>query len=178
MATYILADAKFFNQEAAQSNGLTVEQYNQMIVDNCNSIVLKDDFLIIMGDIASATKEQIAGVLKSLNGTKQIIDFHEGKLSKDEWRELGVSCHNIGGLAVDKNNEYKSVYILTSMNGLVDYLTAGPCAAAYSLPIGKHHFKKRVLNLSTDNWGYYPIEYCQLPRMYQDMKEFNEMREV
>ena len=46
---YIIADTKFNHPLAAKDAGKTIEEYNQMLINNWNSVVKEDDLIFVFG---------------------------------------------------------------------------------------------------------------------------------
>lgn len=171
MATYIVADPQFFNAKAAQKTGLSIEEYNSMIVAHCNQIATENDFIYFMGEISDGNFEETQRVIKSIKAQKTIMDFTEKKLSRNQWNEMGVKTININGFVKGKiNGKEKSVIILASKKGFAKILSTNPCAAPYSLPVAKTLFNRRILNLSMDHWAYYPVKYDDIPYLLEGQR--------
>lgn len=161
--TYILADARFFDEAAAQQFK-SVEQYNQMIIDNCNSVVTNEDTLLLMGIISKGDELQTQGVINFLNGKKIIPDFSEKNFSKKFWNSINISTYTINGFINGTiKNKNSTVNILSTSKDLIKNLSIGYCAAPYSLCTNKQLYHNRILNLSTDQFDYYPVDYEQIP---------------
>lgn len=59
----------------------TVEEMNEAIIDNFNSVITEDDHLYLLGDIGFCSPEDTMNFLKRINGTKTIIHGnHDRKL--------------------------------------------------------------------------------------------------
>ena len=96
MAIKYFSDPHFGHEEIishCKRPFVSVDEMNDIIIENINSKTRADDMLILMGDIFPFSGygfEKKKGIIKSLNGHKVLImgnhDFHH---SIAEWQELG-----------------------------------------------------------------------------------------
>lgn len=100
MASYILADPKFFSKKAAQEAGLTEEEYNELLISNCNKTLTENDSLYLMGQITFGTLEETGNLLERIKCKKiEIMDFCEKDFSKTDWNKIGVkTISNTNGM--------------------------------------------------------------------------------
>ena len=79
MSVYIAADTSFFSQEAAQENNQTIEEYNEMVINNWNSIIGNDDWVLLLGTISCGSKEDNIKLFNNLMKTKTPQEKKETK---------------------------------------------------------------------------------------------------
>lgn len=90
--TYIVADAHFFDSTAAKEQKLTVEQYNDMIINKINNTINDEDCIIFNGIITiNLTLEENKELFSKIKGKKYIIDydFQSVIFNADDWRKMG-----------------------------------------------------------------------------------------
>ena len=170
MASYILADPSFFSKSAAEQIGLNKEEYNELIINNCNSLLNDNDALYLMGYITLGTLEETKLVLNRIKGKKSIIDYSGKDFSKKEWSSIGVTTLSINGFIEGEiNNKKQKVIILCNIHDLVKNVSNYYCAAPYSFQVRKTWFNKKILDLSTDSWNYYPVNYEEIPKLIDEI---------
>lgn len=177
MATYIIADLKFYNNDRRQQLGYSsFEEMNYNIIRSWNRTVKPEDSVIIMGDNGDGTLEQMKEVFSQLNGDLTATSKHlNEKFSKKEWREIGfnhfwgVSMFNVlpNGQEilyvikpVLKPELYEKDYALLVVDSEnpIDGMTNGI-----------------MLSADAAKWGYSPLDTSQLLEIYNNMKEFESM---
>jgi len=86
MNTYFSADYHLFHKNIAIHRGFnSVEEMNELIIENHNKRVAKHDHIYIQGDFSFGTNEQTLSCLNRLNGNKfLIIGNHDEKMLKNK----------------------------------------------------------------------------------------------
>lgn len=124
-----------------------------------------------MGQITFGTLEETGNLLERIKCKKiEIMDFCEKDFSKTDWNKIGVkTISNTNGMingVIDKKKQ--KVIILCHLHSLAENVSNYYCAAAFSFPVRKKWFSKKILNLSTEYWDYYPVNYEKIPDLIQE----------
>ena len=183
--TYLVADAKFFDSAAAKEQNLTVEEYNNMIINNINNTVKDDDCIIFNGVITiNLTLKENKELLSKIKGKKYIIDYDFQSIiySIADWKEMGFTkVFNTPGAQKNIINGRESYVILGidkkeilgDLKGKDHYI-----AVPESIYSTGELYKDKILNISIKNWNFEPIEIGErLPQMFDDQELFLTMRE-
>lgn len=100
MKTYITSDTHFSHQNILKFNPATrkfkdVEHMNSEMMRQWNAIVMPDDLVYILGDVAFCNAAKATAIMHSLNGRKILVaGNHDAKLLKDnDFRECFESIH-------------------------------------------------------------------------------------
>lgn len=181
---YLAADCNFFDEVAAQRNGnSTVEEFNSFIVKSINSTVTLEDDIIFLGNITQGSFEENKELFEKINGKKYIIDSErQTQFTEEEWKEIGFThfwnnngaqrCVIDGKESIVTIEAVEELYKLDKLNKEL-YL-----AAPASLSGQKDRYSNKQLNISMEQWGYFPIEIRErLPQMIDDMELFNKMED-
>ena len=176
---YIAADMNFFNDKAAEDLELnSTGDYNLGMIKQWNSIVKPEDTVLLLGNISNGSVEGTREIFSQLNGIKKIISYEENNpFTKDEWKAIGAaSVYNIcGWVNGNIDNKEEKVIIVTTKKNLWNFFKDYYCAAPGSILTQKEVFKDNILNISIENWGYYPIKYKDLPQIIDNQILFNKM---
>lgn len=174
MSVFIAADLNFCESEG-QDN---------MLINNWNGIVEKDDTVILLGDIVKKEQynwDRIKEIFSSLNGSKEIINVHKESKSREKWEEiLGKRCYRVTAAVKGKINDKLHIVIIYpySTPALEDKDYKGTdmyAAAPRSVTNQKEIFEDNVLSISINDWGMSPIPYENIPNMIDDMLLFERM---
>lgn len=91
----------------------SVEQMNQALVDNWNSVVSDEDHVWHLGDVSFGNVPQTEEILQQLNGLKHLITGNhdrKGRCQKLDWSKYFVTQHDYYRLKVKEgDSEYKFV---------------------------------------------------------------------
>lgn len=158
---YITSDTHFCHDKSflyAPRGFASVEEMNEQIVKNWNSLVRFDDDVYLLGDVMLNDNNEGLRLLKSLNGKIHII---RGNHDSDARIELYKSCFNVVSV---------SMVELLKVGGLHFYLSHYPTLTSnfdFDKPL-----KSRVFNLcghthTSDpflDWDRHnsPIYHCEL----------------
>lgn len=183
--TYVVADARFFDSAAAKEQNLTVEQYNDMIITNINSVVADDDCIIFNGVITiNLTLKENKELFSKIKGKKYIIDYDFQSIiyNISDWKEIGFSkvfnTPTAQKNIINKKESYVIIgidkrQILGDLSGENHYI-----AVPESIYSTGELYKNRILNISIKNWNFEPIELGnRLPQMFDDQELFLLMKE-
>ena len=104
---YIIADIKFNHPVAAKDAGKTIEEYNQMIIENWNSVVQQDDLVFVFGVFGVGKGAELKSIIEQLNGKIYLMSYPDNRLFKpDRWRRLGIDrVWNVNLVRTDRENE-------------------------------------------------------------------------
>ena len=67
----------------------SIQEHNDKIVENFNSIVGKDDLVYVLGDVGFSPAKELQKVVERLGGRKVLIIGNHDKLTKGEYRKMG-----------------------------------------------------------------------------------------
>ena len=87
MKLFFTADPHYYHKNLAiiHRGFNSVEEMNELMIDNHNKKVAKYDHIYILGDFSFGTVEQTLGILNRLNGNKfLIIGNHDEKMLKSK----------------------------------------------------------------------------------------------
>lgn len=89
---YVIADMHFWHKNIIiyESRPFkTVEQMNQVIINNWNKIIKDDDLVWILGDISLGGADKTRNIIAQLKGRKKLIKGNHDKQSKSFWLKAG-----------------------------------------------------------------------------------------
>lgn len=152
----------------------TVEDMNDILIANWNSVVKPDDDIIIAGDfIHSGNLEKIRSIMYRLNGYKWLCygnHDYQNKLERDEVRKLfNDHCYDSMDFQVEDDevedgflkfhiNHYPCEYWTRGAIHLHGHIHSGPKAETSEKTI----FKPLRYDIGVDNNNYYPISYEEI----------------
>lgn len=89
MTTYFTSDQHYWHQricEFAKRPYANVEEMNEALVENHNSVVKPEDQVYFLGDFCFGKVSQIENILRRLNGSQKYIVMgnHDGNLRSDK----------------------------------------------------------------------------------------------
>lgn len=177
MGVYVCADANFFSVAAAKKLQQTVEQYNQKIIDNWNSIVSNDDYVVLLGNIGGGNYEEMKYIMENLNGTKLILDHDvrrgNTRLGRDQWLKLGVQPYRFHSTVEGQiKGVNQKIYLLCWNDPLCR--KEHYCAAPSSTIESEELLSGNTLNISIEKWNYSPIPYNSIPKLMNNAIVFEE----
>lgn len=183
--TYIVADARFFDEDAAKQQEMSIEDYNNGIVNNINSVVKDNEaaHFVFFGVITKGTFEQTRELFSKIAGLKSIIDYNynQTQFTKDQWKEIGFTQVWTNSCAEEAIVNGNKTYVIIEIEegNLEKVLSLGYYVAIAESLVGMQDtYKDRLLNISIGNWGLYPIELEEeLPRIFNDQELFLTMKE-
>lgn len=132
-----------------------VEQMNEVMIENWNSVVKPEDKVFHLGDFSFLNKEATRAIVKRLHGYKiLILGNHDRGRSRSWWLDAGF----------DEVNEYPIIYkeffILSHepmyMNKHMPYVNVHGHIHGQKYE-GKHHF-----NICVEQWNYTPLTFEQI----------------
>lgn len=90
MSIYFIADTHFNEENIRRYENRpfqSVDEMNETIIKNWNSVVSENDEVYILGDFGAGNNEQ--GVLKQLNGIKYLVKGNHDTKSNEYYRNAG-----------------------------------------------------------------------------------------
>lgn len=91
MSTFFTSDLHFSHEGICKARGMTIEENNNLIINNWNKTVKKQDTIFILGDITLDNPTIISEILPKLKGSKIIIGGnHDTKRCCNEFVKLGI----------------------------------------------------------------------------------------
>lgn len=168
MAIYICADPNFFSAAAAQKLNKTVEQYNDFIIENWNSLINADDYVVLLGNVGGGNPIEMKAIMSQLIGTKMILDYDprrgNTRLSKKQWLEAGVQTYRFHSSVTGKIKGVEQRARILCWNDPL-CRKENYCAAPGSTIETNKLFESNTLNLSIEKWNYAPVPYLQVPKL-------------
>ena len=182
--TYITGDTYFNDELEAKNLNLTIQEYNNKIVNSINKVVKPEDTLIIIGEVGTGdfflTEQLLRLHCDIIILNTKIID---SVFNNEEYTNSKIFTSSIDGvqsITVD-NKDFNLIYCaapkhLQHFLKLSDVMRKSYIAAATSQGI-KDIFKDRILNISLSEWGYEPLEISErIPQIISDMNLFESMK--
>ena len=90
--TWITADTHFNHKNIIKYCNRpfeTVEKMNEIMIENWNKCVRKDDIVFHLGDLGFGKQENLKPIIDRLNGKKYLIQGNHDRLTKTQYKELG-----------------------------------------------------------------------------------------
>lgn len=89
---FFAADMHFGHERLAiNRRGMTIKEHDELIIHNWNSVVSKNDTVIMVGDVTFEAPELIPMYLSKLRGNKKLIaGNHDNIACCDLMRSLGI----------------------------------------------------------------------------------------
>ena len=91
MPIYVCSDLHFNHTNIlgfCRSNFTTIEEHNEYIIKQYNSVVGKDDLVYILGDVGFTPEKALSELVKRLNGRKILLVGNHDKLTDREYRAI------------------------------------------------------------------------------------------
>ncbi len=130
----------------------SVDEMDNVIIENWNKTVCKDDKVFILGDVSFYNKEKTKSIIEKLNGYKTlIIGNHDKDRSLTWWRETG----------------FNEVYQYPIIYNEFYILSHEPVYLNENMPYANihghiHHLKyadKQFFNVSVECIDYTPVSF-------------------
>ena len=172
---YIIADTKFNHPLAAKDAGKTIEEYNQMLINNWNSVVKEDDLIFVFGIFGVGKGAELKPIIQELNGKIYMMSHPDNKyLKPDRWKRLGIDIVlNVNLLRTDRENQ--SILIPVSENYDKSKYTYYCLSEKYGM---NEVYKNNCLNINLKYWDYTPLNYDELWDIIDRLKVFEEMEDT
>lgn len=179
---------KLFDGVAAQHQKMTIQEYNQMVIDRINLIVEEDDYLIVFGETSVGDFESTKSLMSQIKAKWEIVDLEDQPLYKieDFWKDMGAQrARSLDGFVVGTiNGEKANVIIATNSSNIQlwlgerNYIAMAESAAIENQLLKEGEiYRDQILNLSLSTWDFYPVDYTEVPRLIDDEIFFKGMEE-
>ncbi len=106
--TFFTSDTHYFHRNICAYSGRpfsSVEDMNEALVNNYNSVVKKNDTVYFLGDFSFSNLTDTIGILERLNGTKHFICGNHDKVIINNHKAL------YGHSRFSSFNDYKEIYV-------------------------------------------------------------------
>jgi calcineurin-like phosphoesterase family protein len=132
------------------------------IVRNYNEVVSEDDTCYILGDIAMISQhewEQLARIVKKLNGTKHLILGNHDQFRWEKYLDVGfTSIHS----ALWFDEEDLRIVMAHDPSVYCALAPASVLLCAHVHTLFKSMPEQRVVNVGVDVWDFRPINMKQI----------------
>ncbi|WP_313641618.1 phosphoesterase [Paenibacillus sp.] len=134
---------------------IDVEQMNEAMIENWNSVVSPDDKVFHLGDFSFLNKEATRAIVERLHGYKiLILGNHDRCRSRDWWLEAGF----------DEVSEYPLIY------KDFFFLSHEPMYMNKHMPYvnvhghihGQKYEGNNYFNICVEHWNYKPLTFEQI----------------
>lgn len=167
MSYYVIADTKFNDNITAVRLKISLEVYNQMLIERWNSIITKDDSIFVFGVFGVGLGKKLKSIIEQLNGIIYIVNYKENKIfDRDRWKRLGIhavwNCNFTYPIGDDKiffpaakncHDETCKYRILTEKDGAAEV------------------YKNNQLSIEAKYWNYKPILLKNIPLIIKERRE-------
>ena len=167
MSYYVIADTKFNDNITAARLKISLEAYNQMLIERWNSIITKEDSIFVFGVFGVGLGKELEPIIEQLNGIIYIVNYKENKIfDRDRWKRLGIhaiwDCNFIYPIDNDKiffpaakncHDETCKYRILTEKDGAAEV------------------YKDNKLSIEAKYWNYKPILLRNIPLIIKERRE-------
>lgn len=180
---YLTSDLHFCHSKSFiyEPRGFTsIEEHNEAIIKNFNSIIKPEDELYILGDLMLCDNERGLECLRQLNGNKHFIyGNHDTPARCRLYSEIGIIDEGYATmLKYKKYYFYLSHYPTVTSNGEIESLHQVTCGLS-----GHTHSKDKfynnisyLYNVAVDAHNCFPVS---LDTIVEDMKiKFNEQKAI
>lgn len=189
---YIMADMRLNDPFIAAINEVSVEEWNEKIVKNWNSVVTSGDKVLVFGTMALGLGKEVKPIIEKLNGAIYMCDYSANKHFKpDRWKRLGVNV--VWDANIEKITECgDKILIPVSQQAVEDKQIWKNMVAPRGFKWDKSKykylclsekynmnevFKENCLSIEPKYWDYTPIALDDLPQIIENMKTFESMEE-
>jgi|YelNatPaOPRAMG01_1025707.scaffolds.fasta_scaffold50800_1 calcineurin-like phosphoesterase family protein len=166
MKYFITSDLHFNHKNIIEYSNRpfnSVEEMNETLINNWNSVVSMDDIVYIDGDLAFGSKGKIREILNRLNGSKILI-----KGNHDWFKNLPIECF----IRMEKKFEIINVegqdYIIihdpsaASADHTSNYKYL--CGHLHSMP--ENRVYRNWIDIGVDGNNFYPYELNEAIKMF------------
>lgn len=159
----------------------SVEEMNEALIANWNSVVAEGDTVYVLGDFCFAGTTKIVPIMQRLQGTKILVKGnHDWKYKDARWLEFGFSAvvphHTLEGVNVPggilklshfpyvgggDHGEHKERYVEHRLYDEGGWLLHGHVHTTWKL-------KDRMVNVGVDQWGMKPVSLKEIEELIHD----------
>lgn len=185
LRTYVVADLKLFDKAGAKKFHMTMEQFNQFLINKINKVADKDDYIVLIGIVTCGSIIGTLYYLNQIKAKKQVLDKKSGIWFKDclgdSWKDnFDYIFDYINDVTEGTiNGKGETIVIPNSIEqfDLMRQLDYVYIAAPNSFLNREELYKNKILNISIEEWNYEPIELgTRLPQIFDDMELFATMK--
>lgn len=104
MHRWVISDTHFYHERIlgyCQRPFKTVEEMNEVLIKNWNSVVNEDDIVYILGDFCFGNKEMLKQIVSQLKGRKILILGNHDRLTKGAYLYAGFETVTKNPMIVD-----------------------------------------------------------------------------
>lgn len=193
--TYIIADAHFCDVVAAQNHHMSVDEYNNAIIENTNKTITPNDTIIFIGDIGSYENKDIIKdcIARLAAKTKKCIDMRlqPSFNTREKMEEIGIErAYTIDGftkgevygqgyfVTITSDYNYYSQFFNQPSEDGIDRYYAMPASALNRVGLEyKELLQDKCFNISIGAWDLCPMDYESIITNIDNMRVFNSMED-
>lgn len=193
MNTFITSDIHFSHARICEYAGRpwdTVEEMNEGLIANWNSVVGQDDHVIVAGDVAMGKIAESLPLVSRLNGTKTLVVGNHDRCFKepgasdtkrvaweDKYREVGFSTIVHGTMETIINGQVVEINHFPyygDHTGDERYAEMRPPDNGSVLLHGHLHIKDKLwgeknnmIHIGVDAWDYRPVSFDEIAELIE-----------
>ena len=106
MHRWVISDTHFYHSKIlgyCQRPFETVEEMNEVLIKNWNSVINEDDIVYILGDFCFGNKEMLREIVSQLKGRKILILGNHDRLTKGAYLNVGFETVTKNPMIVDED---------------------------------------------------------------------------
>ena len=106
MHRWVISDTHFYHSKIlgyCQRPFETVEEMNEVLIKNWNSVINEDDIVYILGDFCFGNKEMLREIVSQLKGRKILILGNHDRLTKGAYLDVGFETVTKNPMIVDED---------------------------------------------------------------------------
>lgn len=184
--TYLASDMRLFDATAAGTYRMSVEEYNQFVIDRINNVLTTDDCLLMNGIISKGSLISTLVEIAKIKGKKFFLT-KEKIVGEDlkTYREKGTFVWTVDGTQMTTIlNKDALVVVPASEQRLEEYLSESNVYLAMPASMfpkdwkrtNVYDYDRHVLNTSLEFYDFEPIEMgSRLSEIIDDYEVFNTM---
>lgn len=162
--TFIISDLHFFHTNIIKYCDRPfkdIEEMNKVLIDNWNSIVEKDDLIVVVGDFVFGSTDNLEYITNSLNGRILLVRGNHDRHSVTKYARFGIEVRNnvlFGHKGVRYLIKHRPVHNHDSFD--YEILVHGH---THSI----HKYSDVGINTSVEALDYKPILFSELVENYK-----------
>ncbi len=165
MNTYVISDTHFNHENVIRYSNrpyTSVEEMNEALIANWNSVVKPEDVVICLGDFALGNKDDIPDIVARLNGVKILVRGNHDR-SKGFYEKAGFNfvCNHMEYTPLAGRNNKPIIFSHQPRLGMtVDEVNIHGHIHEKELDETFDHL--RYFNASVENINYTPIDLQEI----------------
>lgn len=103
---WVISDTHFYHERIlgyCQRPFNSIDEMNEAIIKNWNSVIGHDDIVYILGDFCFGNKEMLTNIVSRLNGRKILILGNHDRLTKSAYLDVGFETVTKNPMIVDSD---------------------------------------------------------------------------